>query len=244
MLGRLSAPTRPKAEKQLLWLLRLGGATQGARGSRVMLCSLYRPWQVLTSVDRDDLPDGGSSHFAQTVGLLKFRKPTLRVECLVSDFAGQLSAVETLAASGLDVFAHNIETVQRLQPHVRDRRAGYSQSLAVLAHAKHAAPAGHRLYTKSSIMCVPCRTCHANRQKEYRRRERGCEAAVSAAVVRAHAPVYEAWDMRAHRQVASRAHPHRSMSVRACPFVRVLSCVSFRACLFVRVPVQARPRRD
>jgi lipoate synthase len=165
MLGRLSAPTRPKAEKQLLWLLRLGGATQGARGSRVMLCSLYRPWQVLTSVDRDDLPDGGSSHFAQTVGLLKFRKPTLRVECLVSDFAGQLSAVETLAASGLDVFAHNIETVQRLQPHVRDRRAGYSQSLAVLAHAKRAAPAGHRLYTKSSIMCVPCRTCHANRQK-------------------------------------------------------------------------------
>ncbi|RVW51269.1 Lipoyl synthase, chloroplastic [Vitis vinifera] len=76
---------------------------------------------VLTSVDRDDLPDGGSGHFARTV---KAMKPEIMVECLTSDFRGDLSAVETLVHSGLDVFAHNIETVKRLQRIVRDPRAG------------------------------------------------------------------------------------------------------------------------
>jgi lipoic acid synthetase len=109
---------------------------------------------VLTSVDRDDLPDGGASHFAQTVGLIKFRSPTMRVECLVSDYAGDLQSVRVLAESGLDVFAHNIETVERLQPFVRDKRANYAQSLGVLAHAKAVGrrASGARLYTKSSIM--------------------------------------------------------------------------------------------
>jgi len=108
---------------------------------------------VLTSVDRDDLPDGGAAHFAQTVGLLKFRKPSLRVECLVSDFQGDVEAVRTLATSGLDVFAHNIETVERLQPYVRDKRAKYRQSLGVLASAKRLGrSSGRRVYTKSSIM--------------------------------------------------------------------------------------------
>lgn len=107
---------------------------------------------VLTSVDRDDLPDGGASHFAQTVGLIKFRKPSMRVECLVGDFQGDDRAVKVLAASGMDVFAHNIETVRRLQKHVRDRRAAYEQSLEVLRAAKRHQPPGSRLYTKSSIM--------------------------------------------------------------------------------------------
>merc|ERR1719146_645768 len=71
---------------------------------------------VLTSVDRDDLPDGGANHFARTVELLKFRTMgKLRVECLVSDYAGDLDAVATVVKSGLDVYAHNIETVRRLQ---------------------------------------------------------------------------------------------------------------------------------
>jgi len=108
---------------------------------------------VLTSVDRDDLPDGGAGHFAQTVGLLKFRKPSLRVECLVSDFQGDLAAVEALATSPLDVFAHNIETVKRLQPFVRDKRASYDQSLKVLSAAKRLAlEKEQRVYTKTSIM--------------------------------------------------------------------------------------------
>jgi lipoic acid synthetase len=104
---------------------------------------------VMTSVDRDDMPDGGAQHFATTVQLVKEAKPGLLVECLVSDFAGDLRSVEVLANSGLDVYAHNIETVKRLQIHVRDRRAGYDQSLNVLRHAKKCNP---RLYTKSSVM--------------------------------------------------------------------------------------------
>jgi lipoyl synthase len=104
---------------------------------------------VLTSVDRDDIDDGGAQHFAHTVELLKRKKPTLLVECLVSDFLGMLPSVETLAKSGLDVYAHNVETVERLQPFVRDSRANYQQSLSTLKHAKTVKP---DLYTKTSIM--------------------------------------------------------------------------------------------
>lgn len=103
---------------------------------------------VLTSVDRDDLKDGGAGHFAKTVGLLKELKPELLVECLVSDFAGDLDAVTLLATSGLDVYAHNIETVRRLTPRVRDRRAAYDQSLRCLKHAKDQGG----VLTKSSLM--------------------------------------------------------------------------------------------
>jgi len=104
---------------------------------------------VLTSVDRDDIPDGGAGHFATTVELLKQNKPELLVECLVSDFRGDLKSVERLALSGLDVYAHNVETVRRLQNFVRDPRAGYDQSLSTLKHAKKVKP---DLYTKTSIM--------------------------------------------------------------------------------------------
>jgi len=104
---------------------------------------------VLTSVDRDDIPDGGSGHFATTVDLIKYNKPELLVECLVSDFRGDLKAVEKLALSGLDVYAHNVETVKRLQSFVRDPRAGYEQSLSTLKHAKTVKP---DLYTKTSLM--------------------------------------------------------------------------------------------
>ena len=104
---------------------------------------------VLTSVDRDDMDDGGAGHFATTVELIKQKIPGMLVECLVSDFAGNKKAVERLALSGLDVYAHNIETVERLQKYVRDFRAGYTQSLDMLRHAKKVKPS---LYTKTSIM--------------------------------------------------------------------------------------------
>lgn len=102
---------------------------------------------VLTSVDRDDLPDGGAEHFAKTVRTLKALKPSILIECLTPDFRGDMDAVRHLARSGLDVFAHNVETVDRLQKRVRDPRAGYIQSLEVLRAAK-----GCGVYTKSSIM--------------------------------------------------------------------------------------------
>lgn len=104
---------------------------------------------MLTSVDRDDMDDGGANHFATTVDLIKKTIPHMLVECLVSDFAGNLTSVETLANSGLDVYAHNVETVERLQKYVRDHRAGYKQSLSVLRHAKLSNP---KLFTKTSLM--------------------------------------------------------------------------------------------
>jgi len=104
---------------------------------------------VLTSVDRDDIADGGAGHFATTVELMKHKKPELLVECLVSDFRGDEASVETLAKSGLDVYAHNVETVERLQKFVRDSRAGYWQSINTLKHAKEVKP---DLYTKTSLM--------------------------------------------------------------------------------------------
>ncbi|KAK6637400.1 hypothetical protein RUM44_007817 [Polyplax serrata] len=104
---------------------------------------------VLTSVDRDDLADGGSNHFAKTVREIKSRNPDIIVECLVPDFRGDHKQVETIVKSKLDVYAHNIETVEKLTPYVRDKRAKYRQSLDVLATAKTFNP---DLLTKSSIM--------------------------------------------------------------------------------------------
>jgi len=104
---------------------------------------------VLTSVDRDDIPDAGAEHIAKTIKHLKLEKPTLLVECLSPDFAGNEDCVHSVVTSGLDVFAHNIETVERLTPYVRDPRAKYRQSLKVLEYAKQACP---NLVTKTSIM--------------------------------------------------------------------------------------------
>eukprot|EP00045_Choanoeca_perplexa_P003252 m.29498 g.29498 ORF g.29498 m.29498 type:complete len:367 (+) comp11948_c0_seq1:164-1264(+) len=104
---------------------------------------------VLTSVDRDDLEDAGSAHFASTVMELKKRNPKILVECLTPDFNGNYEQVAHVARSGLDVFAHNMETVERLTPNVRDRRAFYRQSLRVLEMAKEAQP---DVITKTSLM--------------------------------------------------------------------------------------------
>jgi len=104
---------------------------------------------VITSVDRDDMPDGGAAHFAETVCQVKVHNPELLVECLTPDFAGDMECVSTVAKSGLDVFAHNIETVESLQWFVRDPRANYKQSMAVLKYVKDNYP---KILTKSSIM--------------------------------------------------------------------------------------------
>ncbi|OWK06971.1 LIAS [Cervus elaphus hippelaphus] len=104
---------------------------------------------VLTSVDRDDLPDGGAEHFANTVSYLKERNPKILVECLTPDFRGDLKAIEKVALSGLDVYAHNVETVPELQRKVRDPRANFDQSLRVLKHAKEVRP---DVISKTSIM--------------------------------------------------------------------------------------------
>ncbi|KAF5209280.1 lipoyl synthase [Clavispora lusitaniae] len=104
---------------------------------------------VLTTVDRDDLADGGAAHLAETVRLIKQKAPQILVEVLGGDFRGDLTSCDTLAVSGLDVYAHNLETVEALTPHVRDRRATYRQSLSILERAKQAKPS---LITKTSLM--------------------------------------------------------------------------------------------
>jgi len=103
---------------------------------------------VVTSVDRDDLPDGGAAHFAEAIRRLK-EIPGLLVEVLTPDFQGDADAVRTVGNAGPDVFANNLETVRRLTPAVRDARAGYDQTLGVLARMKREFPG---VATKSSIM--------------------------------------------------------------------------------------------
>jgi lipoyl synthase len=113
------------------------------------LAEMDLSYVVLTSVDRDDLPDGGAEHFARTVRAIKARRPDMLVEALIPDFQGDLEAVRTVVDAGVDVLDHNVETVERLQSMVRDRRATYRQSLDVLRAAKTMRP---RVFTKSSIM--------------------------------------------------------------------------------------------
>jgi len=104
---------------------------------------------VLTSVNRDDLPDGGAGHYAACIRAIKERCPETAVEALTPDFQGVLADVETVVDSGIEVFAQNVETVRRLTHPVRDPRAGYEQTLRVLQHAKRYKPT---VLTKSSLM--------------------------------------------------------------------------------------------
>ncbi len=104
---------------------------------------------VLTSVDRDDLSDGGAGHYAACVQAIRERNPNTAVEALTPDFNGDEAAVAQVVNSGLQVFAQNLETVERLTHVVRDPRAGYAQTLNVLAHAKRVRS---DVLTKSSLM--------------------------------------------------------------------------------------------
>ena len=104
---------------------------------------------VITSVDRDDLPDGGAAHYAACVREIKRLNPKTAVEALTPDFNGVKEHVELVVDSGLEVFAQNVETVKRLTHPVRDPRAGYEQTIEVLRHAKQHRP---DVLTKTSLM--------------------------------------------------------------------------------------------
>jgi len=112
------------------------------------IAELGLTYVVLTSVDRDDLPDGGADHFGQTVEEIKARDKNVLVEVLISDFRGDADALVRVVKACPDVVAHNVETIERLTPSVRDVRATYRQSLEVLRRLKEL---GVR-YTKSSLM--------------------------------------------------------------------------------------------
>lgn len=103
---------------------------------------------VFTSVDRDDLPDQGSGHIGRCVEEVKTRSPSMLVEVLSPDFSGNEEGVDRVVNSGVDVFAHNVETVQELQSVVRDRRAGWDRSIRALERAKESGVP----VTKTSLM--------------------------------------------------------------------------------------------
>ncbi len=113
----------------------------------VRLMNLH--YVVLTSVNRDELPDGGAAHFAKTIQTIHDECPEVLVETLTPDFQGNYESLQTLLIAKPEVFAHNLETVRRLTPTVRDQRAGYDQSLRVLENAKKINPTQ---LTKTSIM--------------------------------------------------------------------------------------------
>jgi lipoic acid synthetase len=104
---------------------------------------------VITSVDRDDLPDGGAGHFASTIRAIKQRDANVITEVLIPDFQGDSDSIRAVADAGPEVIAHNIETTETLTPKVRDPRATYKQSLRVLQSIKDIKPT---VYSKTSIM--------------------------------------------------------------------------------------------
>jgi len=104
---------------------------------------------VITSVDRDDLPDGGASHFAQTITAVRTLAPDVRIEALIPDFGGSLTEIQRVVQAGPNVIGHNLETTESLTPKVRDPRASYRLSLAVLERVKGL---DQGIFTKSSLM--------------------------------------------------------------------------------------------
>ena len=106
-------------------------------------------YAVITSVDRDDLEDGGSVHFANCIKMIKKKQPSTRVEVLIPDFQGNIEQLKNVVDAQPDVIAHNIETVKELQHKIRDRRANYEQSLSVLENVKKL---NKKIFTKSAIM--------------------------------------------------------------------------------------------
>lgn len=127
---------------------------------------------VLTSVDRDDLPDQGAGHFAKTIETIKSLNSQLIIEVLTPDFRGEKVLIQQIVQSKPDVFAHNIETVERLTRKVRDPRAGYQQSLEVLRWVKEIDPTR---YTKTSIMLGLGESDEEVLQSLKDLRDRGCD---------------------------------------------------------------------
>ncbi len=113
------------------------------------IADLGLKYVVITSVNRDDLPDGGASHFASTIRAIKQHDLEVIVEVLIPDFQGNLDDVKKVVDAGPAVVAHNVETTEALTPRVRDPRATYRQSLRVLKSIKDLNPS---IYSKSSIM--------------------------------------------------------------------------------------------
>lgn len=152
---------------------------------------------VLTSVDRDDLADGGSGHFAAVIRAIKAKTPHCIVEVLIPDFQGDYAALQTVVDAGAEVVAHNVETVRRLTPRVRDRRANYAQSLKVLADIHRINP---RTFSKSSIMVGLGETDEEIQETLRDLREYGCQVVTFGQYLR---------PTKKHLEVVEYVHPDK-----------------------------------
>jgi lipoyl synthase len=196
------------------------------------VAALKLKYVVLTTVDRDDLADGGAGHIAKTISSLKALDSKLLVEALVSDYRGNKHSVQTVVDSGVDVYAHNIETVERLQYRVRDPRAGLTQSLQTLRDAKeYAASKGRKLVTKSSIMLGLGETEDELEDAFRALREAGVDILTLGQYLRPtmkHLPVEKYVTVEEFEVFKARAEEHGFLYVAAGPMVRS----SYRAAEF------------
>ncbi|HOV72466.1 MAG TPA: lipoyl synthase [Candidatus Hydrogenedentes bacterium] len=175
---------------------------------------------VVTSVTRDDLPDGGAYHFAATVEAIRGGCPGVRIEVLTPDFQGREQAIRTVLASGPDVFGHNIETVARLHPAVRDARCSYERSLAVLHLVADEAPG---IIVKSSLMAGLGETDMEIRQTLRDLRVAGCGAVCIGQYLQSgprQRPVEQFVPLEAFKRYETWAYAMGFSFVAAGPFVR------------------------
>ena len=174
---------------------------------------------VITSVTRDDLPDGGAGHFATTIRLLKERDPALGVEVLVPDFRGSRSALATVVAAGPDVINHNVETVPRLYPEVRPH-ADFGRSLALLRQCRELKP---DLVTKSGIMVGLGESRTELEETMAALREAGCELLTIGQYLQpspAHHEIVRFVPPEEFAEYAAAAQRLGFRAVAAAPFVR------------------------
>lgn len=178
---------------------------------------------VITCVTRDDLPDGGASHFAATIAAVRMRRPDAVIEVLTSDFRGSRDAVATVVDAGPDVFNHNVETAAALYPHVRPD-ADYERSLAVLRAARGlAADRRIRLYTKSGLMLGLGETADQVRAVLHDLRAVGCDILTLGQYLAPspdHVPVARFVEPAEFDVFAAEAREMGFAAVAAGPFVR------------------------
>ena len=185
-----------------------------------VVAALGLRYLVLTSVDRDDLADGGAAHFAETVRRIKELDPEILVEVLVSDFQGDRDAVATVLGANPDVFAHNVEVVRRLTPTIRDARCSFDTSLAVLRAARELRP---DVKTKSSVMLGLGETADEVREAMVELRAAGVDVVTLGQYLQPtvkHAPVVEYVSPERFDALAADARGMGFLYVAAGPLVR------------------------
>ena len=201
-----------------------GGWVDESEPSRLAdaIAELGLKYVVLTSVDRDDLEDGGAELFAQSVELVKQADPGVRVETLIPDFSGDPRALNRVLSSGADVFGHNLETVRSLSAELRDRRASYEQSLTILGYLRASGKRGDAR-VKSSLMVGLGETRSDIQSAFADLREAGVDTLTIGQYLRPSAqatPVVRFVPPEEFDELASEARDHGFRSVIAGPLVR------------------------